>query len=664
MKRFYTLFVILLTLSSVMHIANADWSMPDANLKAAVIRSINEPQNHVLTEADMAKLDELKAAGKGITDLTGLEAASIAKKFRLASNSISDISALSGLTTLTLLRLQNNSITDISDLSGLTNLTDLDLSNNQITDCSPLTGLTNLTRLNITGNSLTNAHLLKPLKDGGTTIDITIPDPPDTTRPGVSITWPSDLTRSGIWGLRDGTDVASDAFNLTITFTEAVTGFEATDISTSFTEALDGDYSYYYDADEMGYTLGTLTTTDNITYTLTVTPKASTLGYISIEIPADIATDAANNQNTAAESKRVKLDTMQPISIIRYFTEEPTHIGLMNGPITDPKTWETNFHTTDGTFWIDILFLHDLQERWWLSEDTKERWTSRSRERVTTLKDSDLSLTNNTANASVKELKTKVHTSAYPDEMHAFLFKIEVTTAGVVTIELPKNVVQDPIGNPNTASRSLTITYTTFENWDVNEDGNVDITDMTLVLADIGKDTPTTARADVNKDGSVTVADLQLVIDNLDDPTNATAPAITDKSVVFNAERLQAELKRVGTDPRYAEAIAYIQQLLNIERPATTRLLANYPNPFNPETWIPYQLAKASNVQITIYDVRGTVVRSLKLGHKPEGYYTNRSRAAHWDGRNNFGERVATGVYFYQLQADSMSLLRKMVILK
>ena len=242
--------------------------------------------------------------------------------------------------------------------------------------------------------------------------------------------------------------------------------------------------------------------------------------------------------------------------------------------------------------------------------------------------------------------------------------KVSPKTAGAVTIQVPADVCQTISAYSNFASIAYTITYAPYSNMDVNEDGNVDITDMTLVLADIGKDTPTTARADVNKDGSVTVADLQLVIDNLDDPTNATAPAITDKSVVFNAERLQAELKRVGTDPRYAEAIAYIQQLLNIERPATTRLLANYPNPFNPETWIPYQLAKASNVQITIYDVRGTVVRSLKLGHKPEGYYTNRSRAAHWDGRNNFGERVATGVYFYQLQADSMSLLRKMVILK
>ncbi len=98
--------------------------------------------------------------------------------------------------------------------------------------------------------------------------------------------------------------------------------------------------------------------------------------------------------------------------------------------------------------------------------------------------------------------------------------------------------------------------------------------------------------------------------------------------------------------------------------PDQTGLLANYPNPFNPETWIPYQLAKASDVKITIYDTRGVVVRKLELGHQPPGFYTERSRAAYWDGRNNVGERVASGLYFYQLQADNVSLLRKMLILK
>ena len=136
----------------------------------------------------------------------------------------------------------------------------------------------------------------------------------------------------------------------------------------------------------------------------------------------------------------------------------------------------------------------------------------------------------------------------------------------------------------------------------------------------------------------------------------------------LDPEMLQAQLDTLLTEsdgsPKYLQAIALLESLLASMRPDKTRLLANYPNPFNPETWIPYHLANPSDVQITIYDTRGTVVRRLDLGHQREGYYTSRSRAAHWDGRNNIGERVASGIYFYQLQADNTSLLRKMVILK
>ena len=100
------------------------------------------------------------------------------------------------------------------------------------------------------------------------------------------------------------------------------------------------------------------------------------------------------------------------------------------------------------------------------------------------------------------------------------------------------------------------------------------------------------------------------------------------------------------------------------ELPQITQLMPNYPNPFNPETWIPYQLANASDVQITIYDTKGIVVRTLGLGHQAAGYYTDRNRAAYWDGRNGLGENVASGVYFYQLQTNDVSRTRKMVILK
>ena len=102
----------------------------------------------------------------------------------------------------------------------------------------------------------------------------------------------------------------------------------------------------------------------------------------------------------------------------------------------------------------------------------------------------------------------------------------------------------------------------------------------------------------------------------------------------------------------------------SLAEPQVTTLLANYPNPFNPETWIPYHLATAGNVQIRISDVRGDVVRSLALGHQAVGHYRSRSRAAYWDGRNDLGESVASGVYFYTLTVGDFSATRKLLILK
>ena len=96
--------------------------------------------------------------------------------------------------------------------------------------------------------------------------------------------------------------------------------------------------------------------------------------------------------------------------------------------------------------------------------------------------------------------------------------------------------------------------------------------------------------------------------------------------------------------------------------PTETALLPNYPNPFNPETWIPYQLAKLAEVNVTIYDMNGEWVRTLAVGHQPAGVYRSRSRAAYWDGRNQQRETVANGVYFCTLRAGDYTATRKMLI--
>ena len=205
---------------------------------------------------------------------------------------------------------------------------------------------------------------------------------------------------------------------------------------------------------------------------------------------------------------------------------------------------------------------------------------------------------------------------------------------------------------------------------DVNRDGQVSILDMVLVARHLGKTVPAHSDVDLNGDGIVNILDLILVSQNMGKSTAAASPSILTMDdihgldpAVIQAWIEQAQLEDDGSIA-FQQGIANLQRLLASLIPEKTVLLANYPNPFNPETWIPYHLANPSDVRITIYDTRGSIIRHLDLGHQREGYYTSRSRAAYWDGRNAVGERVASGVYFYQLQADHLSLLRKMLILK
>ena len=114
----------------------------------------------------------------------------------------------------------------------------------------------------------------------------------------------------------------------------------------------------------------------------------------------------------------------------------------------------------------------------------------------------------------------------------------------------------------------------------------------------------------------------------------------------------------------FRRGIANLKAVLAILTPVETALLPNYPNPFNPETWIPFHLAHAADVTLTIYDTKGAPVRRFDLGHQSVGYYMDRAKAIYWDGRNDSGEPVASGVYFYQLRAGDYAALRRMVILK
>ena len=200
---------------------------------------------------------------------------------------------------------------------------------------------------------------------------------------------------------------------------------------------------------------------------------------------------------------------------------------------------------------------------------------------------------------------------------------------------------------------------------DVNGDGVVNILDLVLVA---GRFEQTGQNdADMNGDGVVNIQDLVLVAGALGN--TAAAPAMQPEALeLLTAADLQAwfiQAQQMAlTDPAYLRGIAMLEQLLSALTPIETVLLPNYPNPFNPETWIPYQLAHAADVQVTVYDAKGAIVRQLDLGYQFAGYYTARSKAAYWNGRNDTGELVASGVYFYQLRAGDYTAMKRLAIIK
>ena len=217
------------------------------------------------------------------------------------------------------------------------------------------------------------------------------------------------------------------------------------------------------------------------------------------------------------------------------------------------------------------------------------------------------------------------------------------------------------------------------ETADVNRDGVVDMLDLALVASnynnpDLADAASANIYPDINGDGIVDLSDLLAVAAEI--KMEAAAPTLRAKSAEtasLSAEKLTQWIqlaKQLNTQHPYTQkGIAVLQQLLTVltfteTAPKETALLANYPNPFNPETWIPYQLAKPAHVSISIYAADGKLVRTLALGHLPAGIYHSKSRAAYWNGRNALGETVASGVYFFTLTAGDFTTTRKMIIRK
>jgi len=225
--------------------------------------------------------------------------------------------------------------------------------------------------------------------------------------------------------------------------------------------------------------------------------------------------------------------------------------------------------------------------------------------------------------------------------------------------------LEDADGNIGTDANARVAIY---PSWDVDRDGTIGIPDLVMVAAYFGQENPEYGDADVNGDGLVDILDLIVVCQHFDESINSASPgremAKAQPGQVPILRELYESIRGIRGDAELIAAKELLAQLVGLTHFEVTksRLMQSYPNPCNPETWIPYDLADPGNVTISIYSLSGKLVRTLDLGYKDMGRYADKARAAYWDGVNESGEKVSSGIYFYAIKSGEFSAVRKMLV--
>ena len=672
---------------------------------ATGLTTLNLSGNQIVSLSPLARLTELtelNVSSNSISSISSLSRLTNLTILNLSNNkNISSVSSLSRLMSLRDLNLSDNRITSVSSLSDLTSLTDLDLSNNRIRDVLLLQGLSSLTDLNLAGNTdLTQekVEVLYKLRQGGTNITlpqgIELPDEAEivvfknadleaAVRSALRISRGYPILKAKITELKRLTVTRKEIADLT--GLEEATGLERLDLGDNAIETLTPLQNLRE--------LTTLDLADNAIQTLTPLQNLAALTNLNLA-DNEIEDVAALSGLTNLKTLDLRNNDVMDVAPLRDLVSL-TRIYLRGNENLENLEWLGALENLRADIQLpDVVRLPDTN----LDREVRAALITAGQTVSDTLPMSEElleSLTMLTASSrNITDLTGCEHMTALTS---LDLSNNQITDVSPLsklynleTLTLIGNPIQDTSVLRELERRGTTIDITIYRypSWDVNQDGKVNEADVFLITATITGESPDvngdgTAgdaddrdAADANKDGNVDTEDLLLVFEKFDRPVNLAAPLLSAESVELDwrlleridADRLrvQLEILRAENDGslKYRQAIAFLHGLLVALQPNQTLLLVNYPNPFNPETWIPYQLARSSNVWITIYDTRGAIVRRLELGYRAEGYYRVRGRAAHWDGRNTVGERVASGLYFYQLETDDVSLLRKMVILK
>ncbi len=697
---------------------------PLRNLKN--LRSLRLAHNRIRDVSPLSglvNLEDIAIYDNEISDISPLSSLKGLKILRICDNRISNISPLSKLTNLTVLELCSNNvrditpleelrnlkkldlshtgISDVSSLEGLSNLEDLILSNNKISDVTPLGKSIKLERLNLTHNLIDSITPLAPLSERA---NILWSNNPGSPRGGPKIEGPWLWTWIPASSHHHGWDMLAEA-----------TGGAVTELQIATHGATEGD-----PAGNSVWTSHKLSPTGNDN----IRELTNALGWgpgrelYSIVLYGCINLYSPRKQETSMylgcdDGARIWLNGVKVFSKFRsdgYLTDYNSHIPvtLKQGKNVifvalddrDYRRWSAFFGFDAGTDYtvappgigytfsktpihvgdtftiniraenvfdlagwqFDIAFDPTMLEAIDMSEGDflkpggvttffQDGRIDNPSGKITGLNAARLADRGVSGGGTLLQVRFKAK-SGGETELTLLNFQFGSITGEDIPVGLHKVHI--------IVEGRLAI-------GDVNRDGVVSILDLILVARQLWKSVPPNSPVDVNGDGVVDIIDLTLTAQELGDTTARAAPAAVTESIdpvqpVQIEEWIkQARLEDDGSIA-FRQGIENLQNLLASLIPQETMLHPNYPNPFNPETWIPYQLAESAKVTLRIYDVNGQMVRRLEVGYQPPGKYQSRSRAVYWDGRNQRGESVASGLYFYTLTAGEFTATRRMLI--
>ena len=695
-------------------------------IKLRILNIYNNPIESLSPIADLSNLEYITIIGDEISDISPLAGLVKLRHFLTWGNPISDLTPLAGLTQLETLDicgadtpdisvlvkltglktlyLASNGISDVSPLSGLKSLTHLNLEWNKISDVSPLASLSQLKWLGLHHNSISDFSPLAALSE--TTISRTFNPGAPTGGPKIEGPW--------LWVTVPGehldstTDLLAEASGGVVTEKHVATfgAREGKPVGNSMWTAGKIAPIGSNNIVDMLDSIGIETDGNNGNHVV--------YGSIIIDSPREQHTNMFFGSNTETkiwlngelvhqkliwnEVRASNYHDFFPVTLKqganallvavdhRLYTNWNGFFGFEEGTeytvvppsggftfsvtatsIIPGDTFTLNLNAekvTDLAGWqADIAYDHNVLETVEVTEgdflkaeggDTffQGGTIDNGTGKITSLFSARISESGVSGTGILLSVTFKAKAGG----------ETQVTLENFEFSSITGDII--PAVPPN-----ITIIVGNYPAWDVNQDGRVSILDLILVAKDLGAGTPANLRTDVNRDGTINIQDLIIVAQHLGESTASAAPSVIAidngelTPTMIQAWIAQAQIEDDGSIA-FQQGIANLKRLLALFIPEETALLHNYPNPFNPETWIPYQLSEPAEVTLTIHSVNGTLIRTLALGHQPAGIYQTRNRAVYWDGKNEVGESVASGIYFYTLTAGDFNATRKMLIRK